>query len=360
MLIREPVLKPTYRRLIVLTIFLVFIALLVLIYPSINDLLGVMVIALVLTYIFKPGVNFLEHHGIHRVISILSIFILGTAFIVLGIRYFVPIILDEAAALVIRIEEIDLLRFHKSVITWIDQRIPGLTPFLGVGEDQATVWIEQIRATTNNFLQQSVRLVAGAANLIGLAIVLPFLTFFLLKDSSYITKSIIERIPNRYFEMSLSLVYRIDQQLGNYIRSILLESLIISLLSWLALEVMGVKFALVLGVTNGLLNMIPFFGPVIAYIPIGLVILLTYNPVGWGLFWMFIILIGIQFIDNILAKPLLISRSVHIHPVLVLLAVLIGGRLAGPIGMFIAVPAFAVIQVIVIDAYNHLKAYRII
>ncbi len=75
--------------------------------------------------------------------------------------------------------------------------------------------------------------------------------------------------------MTLSLAYRVDRQLGNYILSVLVESAVIGVLTWVALEILGVKFAIVLGLLNGLLNSIPFFGPFIAYFPILLVVLIT-------------------------------------------------------------------------------------
>lgn len=72
------------------------------------------------------------------------------------------------------------------------------------------------------------------------------------------------------------------------------------------------------------------------------------------------ILVGAQMLDNVLLKPILISRSVNVHPAAVLITVLIGGRIAGPIGMFIAVPVYAILKVIILDLYTHLKDYRII
>lgn len=94
-----------------------------------------------------------------------------------------------------------------------------------------------------------------------LSIVVPIITFFLMRDGDKFIKRIIEKIPNRFFEMSVSLTHRIDQQLGNYIRSVLLESLIIGIICWISFEIVGVKFALVLGLLNGFLNMIPFLVP---------------------------------------------------------------------------------------------------
>ena len=355
----QPAVKPLYRRLFLLTLTLLSLVILILIFPLVGDLLVVLVISLVLTYIFKPGVAYLEHYGVNPVISITSIFVSGLLFIGTLFVFFAPRIIDQAADLINQLQKVDFISIYTDMVGWMDEKIPGLSTLIGAKPDKIEVWIDRLGRAGAALIQQSDEFVTGAINIIALATIVPFITFFMLRDGSSLTKQIIAKIPNRYFEMALSLAYRIDQQLGNYIRSVLLESLIIGILTWVALEMLGVKFAVMLGMLNGALNSIPFFGPLIAYFPIGLVVLVTYNPPALGLFWMVVILISVQVVDNILAKPLLISRSVHIHPAIVLLAVLIGGKLAGAIGMFVAVPVYAVVQVIVVDSYKHLKDYRI-
>ncbi len=352
--------KPLYRRLMILGLFLLCMYLFLMIFPLIKDLLAVLVISIVLTYVSRPGMMYFERLGVPRVISILATFVLFIAVVVLLINSLVPVLIEEVGSLIANINQMDVEGIHSNTLNWLNERFPSAVAIIGLESAETSDLLDRIREATSGFLQQSLSLLAGAASVIVLAMVVPFLVFFMLKDGDMITRQLITKIPNRFFEMSLSLGHRIDHKLGDYIRSILIESLIIGLLAWGAFELLGVKFALVLGIINGLLNMIPFFGPLIAYVPTSLVVILTYQPVGWGLLWMAVILIGVQMLDNVLLKPLLISRSVEVHPAVVLLAVLIGGRIAGPIGMFIAVPVYSIIQVIVVDLYAHLRDYRII
>ncbi len=355
----SPVVSTVYRRIFLLSIVLITLLIFILIFPLIDDLLVVLIISIVLTYVFKPGVTYLEHYGVHPVVSIASIFVLGGALIGAGLYFFVPLLVDEAVALIDQLKGVDFVELYASFVTWVEGRMPGLSARLGMTPDQASAWVEQIGKVGATLFQQSHKVIAGAVNIIILATIVPFMTFFLLRDGSTFTRKFIEKVPNRYFEMTLSLAYRVDHQFGNYIRSVLLESLVIAVMTWLALEILGVRFAVVLGLLNGLLNSIPYFGPFIAYFPICLVVLLTFDPPLLGLSWTVIILIVVQIFDNFAAKPVLISRSVKVHPVVVLLAVLVGGRLAGAIGMFIAVPVYAVVQAVIIDSYTHLKRYRI-
>ncbi|NQT34934.1 AI-2E family transporter [bacterium] len=352
--------NPIYRRIFLVTIFLVVLLAFILSFHLISDLLVVLIISVILTYVFKPCVAYLEHRGVHRVISIVSIFVLGLLLLAFGAWFFVPILIEEGAALIDRLKSYDFVQLHSEFVRFLDTRLPVLSGLISMEPDQAQVWLDRISAASTTFLQQSHKFLAGAINIIALATLVPFLTFFFLKDGSVFMKRFIEKIPNRYFEMTLSLAYRIDRQMGNYILSVLVESAVIGVMTWVALEILGIKFAIVLGLLNGLLNSIPFFGPFIAYFPILLVVLITSGDAAVSnMIWTMVILIGVQIIDNVFAKPLLISRSVNIHPATVLLAVLIGGKLAGALGMFIAVPVYAIIMVIIIDSYDHLKRYKI-
>lgn len=352
--------NPLYRRLVLLGLSLAIAYAFLRILPHIRDIITVGIISLVLAYAFRPLVDYFERQGVNRVISILTIFAIVIALLVITLTSLVPMLIDEIGNLLARLQELDLTKVQDDLMAWLEIRLPGLVELMNLQEGQTPEIASKIQEFTATFLGQSLGVLSGAVNALSLAIVVPFLVFFMLKDGSAFTRSWVSRVPNRFFEMSMSLSHRIDRQLGNYILSVLVESVIVGFLAWIAFAIVGVRFALVLGLVNGLLNMIPFFGPLLAWIPTAVVFALTYQPIGLGLFWMVIVLIGVQMLDNVLLKPVLISRSQSIHPVTVLLVVLIGGRVAGPIGMFIAVPFFSIIKVIIVDLYEHLKGYRII
>lgn len=356
----KPKRNPLYRRLVLLGLFLGIAYAFMLILPHIRDLITVGIISIVLTYAFRPLVDYFERQGVNRVISILAIFAIVIALLVITLTSLVPMLIDEIGNLLARLQEIDLAQLQGNLMDWLQERLPGIVGLLNLQEGQTQELANRIQEFTASFLGQSLGVLSGAVNALSLAIVVPFLVFFMLKDGGAFTRSWVSKVPNRFFEMSMSLSYRIDKQLGNYILSILVESVIVGFLAWIAFAIVGVRFALVLGLVSGLLNMIPFFGPLIAWLPTAIVFALTYQPISLGLFWMAVVLVGIQMIDNVALKPLLISRSQEIHPVTVLLVVLIGGRVAGPIGMFIAVPFFSIIKVVIVDFYEHLKNYRII
>ncbi len=189
--------NPIYRRIFLLTIFLVVLLTFILTFRLISDLLVVLIISVILTYVFKPGVAYLEHYGVHRVISIVSIFVLGLFLLVFGIWFFVPILIEEGAALIDWLKSYDFVKFYSNFVSMIDRKMPVLSGLVSLEPDQAQVWLERITAASTTFLQQSTKFLAGAINILVLSILVPFLTFFFLRDGSIFIRRFIEKIPNR-------------------------------------------------------------------------------------------------------------------------------------------------------------------
>ncbi len=384
MKLERPVI-PFARRIIPVALLLLGVIIFMLVFKAISDLVVVLIIAVVLTYIFKPLTKILERMGMSRMGAIVAIMVIVGGALVGLVLIISPIIADEVSSFMDDFSTTsqakvrgsaaasssvssnssnlgtgNIERLYEQGTDWLDEKMPGVLEMLNLekGQAGAQIFTERMRGFFMNFLRQSTGVIASAFNAFSLSIVVPFLTFFFLKDGEGAIKTLIARVPNRYFEMILSLTHAVDRSLGNYIISVLIESAVVATLTLPGLMLIGCPFAVVLAIINGALNAIPFFGPLIAYFPIGLVVLLTGEPMM--LVWLVVVLVGVQMVDNILLKPLLISRSVSVHPAVVLLAVLIGGRLGGPVGMFVAVPVYAIIQVIVVDSYTHMKDYRII
>ncbi|HHE46170.1 MAG TPA: AI-2E family transporter, partial [Bacteroidetes bacterium] len=184
----SPVVSPLYRRIFLLTLTLIGVVIFIIIFPMISDLLIVLIISIVLTYVFKPGVVYLEHYGVHRVVSIVSIFVLGTAVIGVGIYFIIPMLVDQVVALIDQLKNVDFVELYADFIAWMEERMPGIASRLEITPDQASGWVDQVSTVGAALVQQSHKVVAGAVNIIILATIVPFMTFFFLRDGSKITK----------------------------------------------------------------------------------------------------------------------------------------------------------------------------
>ncbi|HYE83135.1 MAG TPA: AI-2E family transporter [Clostridia bacterium] len=172
------------------------------------------------------------------------------------------------------------------------------------------------------------------------------IAFYILKDLEYFkqlyrdtTKALMKERKNQKLK---SLFSDINSITSNFIRGQLLDALIVGILCSIGLSLIKLDFAVLIGMTAGISNVIPYFGPIIGSVPAVVVGLLSGSPIK-ALFAV-IVLVVVQQIDGALIAPRVVGNSVGLHPVFVMLSILIGGAYFGLLGMLIAVPAAAIIK----------------
>ncbi len=171
-------------------------------------------------------------------------------------------------------------------------------------------------------------------------------------------KALIGIVPNRHFEMILSLIYKTDQQLGSYLRGQFFDAVIIGLLSTIALWILDVPYFLLIGLFAGMANMIPYVGPLAGGIMAILVVVINGGS-GQQILFVGIAFVIVQLLDNVLVQPLVVARSVNLHPLIIIFAVIIGGQFFGILGMLLAVPTAGMIKVLVTEFYTGTQKYNI-
>jgi predicted PurR-regulated permease PerM len=191
-------------------------------------------------------------------------------------------------------------------------------------------------------------------------VIVPLVLFFLLAEGRSIKRSLIEIIPNQYFEMVLNLLHRIDQQLGGYIRGMVMSVVLISMLSMLGLRIIGLRDYLVVGTIAGVSNIIPYLGPLIGIFAGTIAAILQYSTLGWAtILPVVIVFLAVQLMDNVFVQPVVVARAVNLHPLIVIFVVLVGSQMFGAVGMLLAVPLTAVIKVSVQTVYESLRSYSL-
>lgn len=328
---------------------------LVLVMYNYATLLGYALIAMFLSYILDPVVNRMQAAGMNRTLSIsvtLSTLILLLVWISTNI---IPIIANQMVELASQLS----MQNIRSITERIENRIIEQFTFLPEGflQENLTQVIEelvdvgQIPATLSN-------IIGIFTNLFAAFLIIPFATFFFLKDGSKIRRDILRLVPNKYFETTLSLLDKVETRLGIYFRSVLLQSLLVAFTSWLALTLVGLQNSLSVGIVVGLANTIPYFGPIIGYF---LSIIVSIIEVGdFSLVIACIIAIAfVQILDNVVFQPLIFSRSADLHPVAILFIIMIGAETAGILGMLVAVPIATTLKITVNQISWSLNNYRV-
>jgi predicted PurR-regulated permease PerM len=201
-------------------------------------------------------------------------------------------------------------------------------------------------------------------------ILTPLIFIFLIFDNGQIRIALISLVPNRYFEMSLTMVDELDEAIGKYLRGTFLECSLVGLTMGLGLVLLGfpISVALFVAVISGMANAIPFLGPII-----GLVISLAYALIAEDTVplmpWLnadslpiyVTILVGVtHLLDNILYSPIVLGGAVNLHPLVIIVAIASGSILLGFWGMLLAIPTVVIFKTGLETLVKELRAYRII
>ena len=198
----------------------------------------------------------------------------------------------------------------------------------------------------------------GAFSVFTTGVIVLFLTFFLLNGGRQMKKAFIQIVPNRFFEVALVLIQGLDRQLGDYLRSRLIQTIIISIIAAIGYWILDLRFALLIGIIAGLANLIPYIGPFIGAIPAIIIVFLgsRFGP-GWSLLAVITLTLVIQIIDNAIITPLIIGKSVELGPVTTIVVVLLGEQLLGLMGLLMAVPIAAMCKLIIEEVWTEFKGY---
>ena len=328
-------------------------------------ILPYLIVAFLLAYLIAPIINFAERYQISRTLSILVVYVIIAFLIVLLFSVIIPQIINQITDFAETFkkifkeqETVSLQSFGLERISDFISKIDSAIPFLNINKFISTQG-EKLLNLINQIPQILIKSISGIVNFLAFLIVVPVIGFFLLRDERRFLKSFFSIIPNRYFEFFIHLFEKIEENFGKFFRALLLETGLVAVLSIFGLLILGIPYALILGIIVGLSNPIKYFGPFIGAIPTMFVILFGQTPDIFMLYAVIMFLI-VQQIDSLILFPWLIGKSMKMHPLFVLLTVIAGGYAFGILGMLFAVPIVFLIKTIVEVSYKSLKEFEII
>lgn len=323
---------------------------LILLLYQLSEILKLVVISALLAYLLDPVATWLESYGFSRNMATFTVFTLFMMVVSVFLFFLFPVVLRQLGLL----QTGEIIEQAEAVIADLEMRLAKPLSQVGIYDLDL---IMSFRASLAGFFNESISYVPGMLSLLGNLVVVPFMLFLFIKDARSMKKGFIDAVPNQYFEFSLNVLQKMDKQLGNYLRGQFLVALIVGTLSTLALWLLGIDFFLVIGPIAGLMNMIPYVGPAAG----GLLAIIA-SVITTGNFdtvpGIIITFSIIQLIDNTLLQPLVLARNVKLHPMLILIAILIGGKLFGIMGLLLAVPFAAIIKVILVETVVNLQRYQ--
>ena len=366
-----------FLRLISLAMITVFIAIIAGLIYLIRDTLTIIMISFLIAYILSPMVDYLDDVGLPRGLAvtvvpllILTSFAFGSIFAISKVAGQIDHLqTNQNQALVGQVERI----LNALPISLKDRLINQLR--MEVTTD--VIKSEQYELSTHQVIEASMKrietLIVGQSKQImgavttsakGLfsafinGIIILFTSCFFLSGGREMKKGLIRAVPNRIFEPALILLDGIDRQLGDYLRSRLVQTVIIAIICLIGYLILGLPFAILLGTVAGLANLIPYIGPFIGAIPALVVVFVDSRfGVGSSFIGIIVITIGVQIIDTALVTPLLVGKSVELDPITTVIVVLVGEQFLGLIGMLMAVPLTAMIKLIIEELITQFRGY---
>lgn len=353
---RSPILDITVKAILAAA----FIAALILLIYRFSTLAIYASVGTILAYVLGPIVNRMESSGLNRTFSILVV-MSGLGFVLYFLSTtLVPPLVSQVVDLSNQLTTENINMIAQTIDEWVVFNIPFITES-GVVAKAVVQFIDDL-FQMGDIKQHFPNLVSNFFGLVGnvftAIIVIPLTIFFFLKDGSRIRRNLLKLVPNKYFETSMSIIDKTEKRLGIYFKSVLLQSTIVALISSSLLTYVGLENAIVVGIFIGLANSIPYVGPAIGYIVIVVVAIfetgdLTYVYSG------LLAQLTTQLIDNIILQPLIFSKSADMHPISILFIVFMGAELGGVLGMLLAIPIAATVNLTIKEIYWSLDNYKI-
>lgn len=304
-------------------------------------------LAALFAYLGDPLADRLQEKGLSRTLSVVVVFFLMTLLVILLVLLIVPL-LQKQLILLTRVmpEYINWAGMH--MLPWIEQNI-GLSPeqfeFAALSQWMTEHWAQAGGVATNlmAYVTKSGGLVAGwLANLI----LIPVVTFYLLRDWDVFIATINHLIPRDIEPEISSITSEADEMLGAFLRGQMLVMVVLGVVYSVGLWLVGLKFALLIGMLAGLVSFVPYLGFIVGILVAGIAVLFQSHD-ALQLIPVVAVFGAGQALEGMLLTPMLVGDRIGIHPVAIIFAILAGGQLFGFVGVLLALPVAAVLAVIV-------------
>jgi len=336
--------KKKLAMIVISIIILVVIILLAIKIPIIKQLINLVFISFILSYILKPLYMLLIKRGVNKKVASSLIIVGLLGLIVLTFIVVIPSIFRESLNISKAINDLE------QYLTNANMKIKLLNTNKVISGIMNTIY-HKSNAQILVIFDKIFESIMGLGENIITYMVSPLIIYYFLCDSENMINKALIPFPPESRNVIKKIIEDIDKVLGRYIVSQLILCGIITIATFFILVFMKVDFPLILSLINGIFNIIPYFGPIIGVIPAILIGLLKSPKIAlYTALWLF----ALQQVEGNILSPKIIGESISMHPLTVIVLLLIGGEVGGILGMILAVPLGVVIKVIYEDLNYYL------
>jgi len=353
-LVKEKIsqLKPWQQGLLLLAgglLIVLFVIWLIRVRQALLSALAPLLFSFIAAYLLAPLVNSMERRRISRPVAILVLYLIFAIVIFIFCVRVVPLFLSDLQDLARQ-----LPRYAADLQEFLRRMEESYRRF-NLPPNTREIIDYNINALSGALAAQVERFYNMILSLFSSAVIfllVPVLTYYLLRDESSFIKRFLYLFPPGWRRSINAAAEEINIALGAFIRGTLLVSFAVAALTYAGFLFLKVRFPLVLAIIIGITNLIPFIGPIIGAIPAWLVAFLDSPLLSLKVILMIVV---VQQVESQLIAPVIIGRSARLHPLTIILALLLGGKLFGFIGLLLAVPAALVLRVLGKHLLNFLR-----
>ena len=314
--------------------------------PFIGKILAIispLFIGIVIAWLFDPFVTYLNKKGVSRILGTIFVYVIFLSFVYLLIRLMIPSISNQLN---------DLAQSVPSFINYLKDSIDSFFDSLNkLGDFNFTDIKIGIYDSINNLSKSlTVDLPTTIMNVIssilsgGLNLLIGLLVgLYMLFDFDNVKKHLHSLVPERYREDTATLIGRLNNNLKSYVHGTLLIMLILFVFQSIALTLAGLEAPMVFGLFCAITNIIPYVGPYIGGVP-AVIVGLSISPMT-GLFALIAVVIA-QLLESYFLQPVVMGKTMKLHPVTIMIGLLIFGHFFGIIGMILATPVISILKTI--------------
>ncbi|GEK57642.1 AI-2E family transporter [Marinococcus halophilus] len=314
----------------------------------IGTLAAPVIISGILSYLFRPFVVLLSKY-IPRSLSILLLYAVLIGLIVLVVNLIGPIIASQFNQLINQIPV-----YFQQVQSFImnNQNHPAVQPIMqgnNISMDSISSQLQNSASTITDSLVSTIVTVGSAiVSFFVVLFVIPFVLFYILREGHKLPGFMLKFVDRDHRPEIHKIMQDMDRALANYIQGQITVSFIVGILSMILFWIIGLDYVLILGIICMLTNLVPFVGPFIGTIP-AVVVGFFQSPLT-----ALIVILGVivvQQLESNLISPQVMGRALKVHPVTVIFVLLFASSMFGLLGLILAIPAYALLKVVVTNLY---------
>lgn len=332
----------TIVRVVLVLLFFLFLYML-------QDVVMVILFALIIASGISPFANWLDERGFPRVLGVLGLYMVIFGLVAFLLSMVVPVISTDISQLTTNLPGI-VERFTSSLED-VQEGAPQYLDFLSELQNMLDIVSIYLQQSAQSVFSLIISIFGGIFSFIAIVVI----SFYLAVMKRGIESFIESVAPGEQEAYLKDLWKRSEEKVGKWLQGQMLLALIVGLMVYVGLSLMGIKYALLWGILAMILEIVPVVGPVLAAVPAIFFAFIESTTLG---LWTSVFYVLVQQLENHLLVPVIVGKTTGLNPVVVLIALLVGANLAGIAGMLLSVPVATILVEVLNDLGKHREARR--